>query len=97
MVSHGHPPGGFAPDGDLLGVAAERVDVLLDPLKCYPLVSQSEIGVPTASYLGRTEKPPGGESIVESDGDEWFTFFSNNKLLLYKNRRSICLPILCAF
>lgn len=51
MVSHRHAAGGFAPDGDFAGVAAERGDVLLDPFECESLVSESEVRVSGAGYL----------------------------------------------
>ena len=71
VIAHRHAARGFAGDGDLLGVAAERGDVVADPAQRGLLVGQAVV----ADRAGRTERRVGQEAqrtqpVVDRDDDD---------------------------
>jgi hypothetical protein len=63
----GSAAGGLAHDGYLVGVAAKKVDVVLDPFKCEALVEEAGIFVAVGADFRPGEESKGAEAVVERD------------------------------
>jgi hypothetical protein len=64
MGVDGVPACAFAEDGDLRGVAAECVDVLLYPVECEALVQEAEIAFCERKFCGAWEPEDWSMSIL---------------------------------